>query len=79
MRSNRKLAELATYMFVGVIVLSLILLRMTGQMLFGWIAVASPFVWLIFELIFDRCPHCGKFLGRQIQKYCHHCGEKWED
>ena len=79
MRSNRKLAELATYMFVGVIVLSLILLRMTGQMLFGWIAVASPFVWLIFELIFDRCPHCGKFLGLQIQKYCHHCGEKLED
>lgn len=64
MRSNRKLAELATYMFVGVFVLSLILLRMTGQMLFGWIAVVSPFVWLIFELIFDRCPHCGKFLGR---------------
>ena len=71
MRSNRKLAELVTYMIVGVIVLSLILLRMTGQMLFGWIAVASPFVWLIFELIFDRCPHCGKFLG--------HCGEKLED
>ena len=79
MRSNRKRAELATYMIVGVIVLSLILLRMTGQMLFGWIAVVSPFVWLIFELIFDRCPHCGKFLGRQIQKYCHHCGEKLED
>ena len=74
MRSNRKLAELATYMIVGVIVLSLILLRMTGQMLFGWIAVVSPFVWLIFELIFDRCPHCGKFLGRHIKKYCHLCG-----
>ena len=42
MRSNRKLAELATYMIVGVIVLSLILLRMTGQMLFGWIAVSPP-------------------------------------
>ena len=79
MRSNRKLAELATYIIVGVIVLSLILLRMTGQMLFGWIAVASPFVWLIFELIFDRCPHCGKFLGRQIQSTATIAAKKLED
>ena len=66
MRSNRKLAELATYMIVGVIVLSLILLRMTGQMLFGWIAVVSPFVWLIFEdWHFSFLPYiyCGMEVG----------------
>ena len=30
---------------------------------------------VIFKMLFYRCPHCGKFLGRDTCRYCPHCGE----
>ena len=29
---------------------------------------------LVFQLIAYRCPHCGRFLGRNAGAFCHHCG-----
>ena len=33
----------------------------------------------IFFLLWYRCPHCGRFLGRTWGKYCSYCGTKLED
>lgn len=30
---------------------------------------------VIFRVLFYRCPHCGKFLGRDTYRHCPHCGE----
>lgn len=34
---------------------------------------------LIFNLLFYRCPICGKFLGRDAVKFCPHCGSEIAD
>jgi hypothetical protein len=39
------------------------------------IMVCAP----IFYFIFNRCPNCGKYLGRARGKYCQHCGEKLDE
>lgn len=28
------------------------------------------------ELFMNRCPHCGRFLGRDRGWFCPHCGER---
>ncbi len=30
---------------------------------------------LIPDFMYNRCPHCGKRLGRNEAKYCQHCGK----
>lgn len=40
------------------------------------VAAAAMLAWLVLELSWWRCPHCGKFLGHLDQKtYCPYCGE----
>lgn len=37
---------------------------------------------LVFDIIFYRCPNCGKYLDRSYGDYCPHCGvemERWMD
>lgn len=31
---------------------------------------------LAMYIAFWRCPHCGRFLGRDVGDYCTHCGKK---
>lgn len=38
------------------------------------IAVSS----LIPHFLFNRCPHCGKLLGKSLGKYCQFCGKDIE-
>ena len=35
----------------------------------------------VLTLIFHRCPHCGRFLGKHVgfPAYCPHCGEPLDD
>ena len=33
------------------------------------------FCGLIPHFRYNRCPHCGKQLGRNEEKYCQHCGK----
>ncbi len=41
---------------------------MTGDACF----LAMAAIWWLF----NRCPHCGKHLGRDTGLYCPHCGKK---
>ena len=40
------------------------------------IGIVVAFSSLIPTLLYNKCPHCGKQLGRNEGKFCHHCGEK---
>ena len=31
---------------------------------------------LIPHFLYNKCPHCGKQLGRSDGKFCQHCGKK---
>ena len=31
---------------------------------------------LIVYFLYNRCPHCREFLGREYGTFCPHCGEK---
>jgi len=31
---------------------------------------------LIPHFLYNKCPHCGKQLGRNEGKCCHHCGKE---
>ena len=34
---------------------------------------------LLPHFLFYRCPHCGKLLGRNEERFCQHCGESIEE
>ena len=34
---------------------------------------------IIPDFLYNRCPHCGKLLGRNEAAYCQFCGEKLEE
>ena len=44
--------------------------------LVGTAVVASC---LIPHFLYNKCPHCGKQLGRNEGKYCQHCGKQIDD
>ena len=29
---------------------------------------------VIPDYLYNKCPHCGKYLGRNTKKFCQHCG-----
>ena len=45
----------------------------TGFLALACIALGAGFV---VSILFDKCPHCGKSLGRSSTDHCQHCGEK---
>lgn len=34
---------------------------------------------MIPDFLFNKCPHCGRHLGKNAGNYCQHCGEKLEE
>ena len=37
--------------------------------------VIVMFSCLIPDLLFNKCPHCGKYLGRNYADFCQFCGK----
>ena len=62
--------------------LAILLILLGSWLKLFWLIIAALFEMLaaiIFLAIFDRCPHCGHFLGRgRGGTYCPYCGEKLE-
>lgn len=57
------------------LVLVFVFLAMVTQAtVFTCLAIGTPFVILAVELVFWRCPDCGKFLGGLYVKHCPNCG-----
>lgn len=61
---------------VVLIVVFVLLARVTQATAFICLAIGMPFVLLVVELVFWRCPDCGKFLGGLYVKHCPNCGSK---
>lgn len=59
---------------IGTAFLCLALLYVKESTLIGILGVLSAVGMLAVNLIFWRCPKCGKWLGRDSKHFCTHCG-----
>ena len=41
-----------------------------------WLGLIIVVADCIVILIFNRCPHCKRYLGKSYGGYCPHCGKK---
>ena len=69
-RNARKLRDVL--MFIGV---SIMLLSYLYEPLF-LVGAIIEFSCLIPHFLYNKCPHCGKQLGRNEGNYCQHCGKR---
>lgn len=44
-----------------------------------WIGAIVMVSCLIPHFRYNKCPHCGKQLGRNEGEYCQHCGKQLDD
>lgn len=66
-----KILEIA---LIGLAFLCLALLYVKESALIGILGVLSCVGMIAVNLIFWRCPKCGKWLGRDSKHFCTHCG-----
>lgn len=66
-----KILEVA---LIGVAVLCLAALYVRESTVFGILGILSAAGSLLVNLIFWRCPKCGRWLGRDSRSFCTHCG-----
>lgn len=69
-----KTVKLLEVVLIGLAFLCLALLYMKESTFFGVLGVLSAVGSLLVNLVFWRCPKCGKWLGRDSKKFCTHCG-----
>lgn len=71
-----KKAMQALWASAAVTLLLLVLfLRFKNQVLLFLLLGAACVMALVWTL-FIRCPHCKAHLGREVGRYCPHCGKK---
>lgn len=66
-----KILEVA---LIGLAFLCLALLYVKESTFIGVLGVLSAVGMIAINLIFWRCPKCGKWLGRDSKNFCTHCG-----
>jgi rubrerythrin len=59
---------------IAVAFLCMALLYVKDTAVFSLLGVVSIVGCLLVNLIFWRCPKCGKWLGRDSKNFCTHCG-----
>lgn len=69
-RAAQKLRN--TLIIVGILIM---LGGYVFDLLMGVGAIVA-FSGLIPDFLYNKCPHCGKHLGRNEGDYCQHCGGK---
>ena len=73
----KKLLEIRVYFLLGGLI-CMMLGMILNSVFFQMMTYLVILVWFVLTVLFFRCPHCGKFLGRALGEYCPHCGEKLE-
>lgn len=71
---NLKTVKILQYSLLGIAVLCVALLSIKESSVLGVLGILSAFGSLLVNLIFWRCPKCGKWLGRDSKNFCTHCG-----
>ena len=71
-KNARKL--IAAMLIVG-FVLSLCVSLYKPLFIVGMIVMVAS---LVPHFLYNKCPHCGKNLGRNAGRYCQFCGKEYE-
>ncbi|MBQ8851914.1 MAG: zinc ribbon domain-containing protein [Oscillibacter sp.] len=71
-----KTTRKVTLALAAVSMLFLLLAYGTVNAMFVNFAVVSAAALVGVILLFWRCPHCGEHLGRDVSRYCTHCGKE---
>lgn len=70
--SRKKARELRDTLLVGGFIIMLLGFIYDPLLIIGVIVTVSC---LIPDFLFNKCPHCGKHLGRNEAKFCQFCGK----
>ncbi len=74
----KKAQKLIICLWVAAVVCA-VLIALTRDFWYVVIALAAMIAQVIVRLKYWRCPHCGKFLGKQLgPQHCRNCGQKVE-
>ena len=75
-----KTVKTVCYALLAVFCAFFLLLLLMPVPAFGYAAVGTVALMGVWNLVFWRCPHCGRGLGpmeiSSKAKYCRYCGEK---
>ena len=73
-----KTVQKVIWALAAVFLLFVLLAYASESTLFFVFASLSVVGLVSFNLCFWRCPHCGQHLGRDVRRYCTHCGGELE-
>lgn len=76
---NLKKVLRITYWLVGICLVLMVFGALIESITVALIGIAVSFAAVFVSIKYWRCPHCGKHLGRDLGKYCLHCGKELED
>ena len=69
-----KTVKILQYVLIGITILCMALLYVKESTVIGVLGILSAVGAILVNLIFWRCPKCGKWLGRDSGCFCQHCG-----
>jgi len=73
---NLETVNAISKVLLGAVAVFMLIMMITLNTVFGYIAIAFMGVYGVFLIVFWRCPSCGKNLGALWVKCCPNCGEK---
>ncbi|MBQ4040075.1 MAG: hypothetical protein IJC91_02965 [Oscillospiraceae bacterium] len=66
---------------IAIILIAGFILSLIGGYVYEPLFIAGMIVMvcsLIPHFLFNKCPHCGKNLGRNAGRFCQFCGKEYE-
>lgn len=69
----KKIFEITAIVTVIVVLLS----TTVNNLVIAVIGLVVMTAALVFNIVYYRCPYCGKHLGRDGGDFCQHCGKKF--
>ena len=69
-------AKKLCFLLLGIFVILMLVMGITSNPVFGYLAIGVMAIYGIFHYFFWRCPRCGKNMGSLWVKCCPECGEK---
>ena len=77
---SRQRARIIAWVLFGVFLVLALIATASGVDAIGYVGIAALIGMAFVELVFDRCPHCGAYAGRQGGGgYCTRCGKRLEE
>ena len=64
------------FLLLGIFVILMLLVGITSNPVFGYLAIGVMAIYGVLHYFFWRCPNCGEYMGPLWVKCCPQCGEK---